>query len=51
MRHLKLETAADGFATLLLDNADESMNPSPMHSSPKWSKSPHGSRRTTLSRG
>ena len=26
MRHLKLETAADGFATLILDNADESMN-------------------------
>ena len=26
MRHLKLATAADGFATLLLDNADESMN-------------------------
>jgi 3-hydroxyacyl-CoA dehydrogenase / enoyl-CoA hydratase / 3-hydroxybutyryl-CoA epimerase len=26
MRHMKLETAADGFATLTLDNADESMN-------------------------
>jgi 3-hydroxyacyl-CoA dehydrogenase / enoyl-CoA hydratase / 3-hydroxybutyryl-CoA epimerase len=26
MRHLKLDTAADGFATLTLDNADESMN-------------------------
>ena len=26
MRHLKLATAADGFATLILDNADESMN-------------------------
>jgi 3-hydroxyacyl-CoA dehydrogenase / enoyl-CoA hydratase / 3-hydroxybutyryl-CoA epimerase len=26
MRHMKIETAADGFATLTLDNADESMN-------------------------
>lgn len=26
MRHLKIEKAADGFATLILDNADESMN-------------------------
>jgi 3-hydroxyacyl-CoA dehydrogenase / enoyl-CoA hydratase / 3-hydroxybutyryl-CoA epimerase len=26
MRHIKIETAADGFATLTLDNADESMN-------------------------
>jgi 3-hydroxyacyl-CoA dehydrogenase / enoyl-CoA hydratase / 3-hydroxybutyryl-CoA epimerase len=26
MRHLKIETAADGFATLVMDNADESMN-------------------------
>ena len=26
MRHLKIEMAADGFATLILDNADESMN-------------------------
>ena len=26
MRHLTLEEAADGFATLMLDNADESMN-------------------------
>jgi 3-hydroxyacyl-CoA dehydrogenase/enoyl-CoA hydratase/3-hydroxybutyryl-CoA epimerase len=26
MRHLKLETSTDGFATLILDNADESMN-------------------------
>ncbi|MCP5364506.1 MAG: 3-hydroxyacyl-CoA dehydrogenase NAD-binding domain-containing protein [Thermomicrobiales bacterium] len=26
MRHMKIEKAADGFATLILDNADESMN-------------------------
>jgi 3-hydroxyacyl-CoA dehydrogenase/enoyl-CoA hydratase/3-hydroxybutyryl-CoA epimerase len=26
MRHLKIETASDGFATLIMDNADESMN-------------------------
>ncbi len=26
MRHMKIEIAADGFATLTLDNADESMN-------------------------
>ncbi len=26
MRHMKIEKAADGFATLTLDNADESMN-------------------------
>ena len=26
MRHLKIETADDGFATLILDNADETMN-------------------------
>ncbi len=26
MRHLKIEKAADGFATLILDNEDESMN-------------------------
>jgi 3-hydroxyacyl-CoA dehydrogenase / enoyl-CoA hydratase / 3-hydroxybutyryl-CoA epimerase len=26
MRHMKIENAADGFATLTLDNADESMN-------------------------
>ncbi len=26
MRHLKIERAADGFATLILDNADESVN-------------------------
>jgi 3-hydroxyacyl-CoA dehydrogenase / enoyl-CoA hydratase / 3-hydroxybutyryl-CoA epimerase len=26
MRHMKITTAADGFATLTLDNADESMN-------------------------
>ena len=26
MRHLKLETAADGIATLIMDNADETMN-------------------------
>lgn len=26
MRHLKIEKTADGFATLVLDNADESMN-------------------------
>ena len=26
MRHLKIETAADGFATLILDNANDSMN-------------------------
>ena len=26
MRHMKIKIAADGFATLTLDNADESMN-------------------------
>ena len=26
MRHLTLTTAADGFASLVMDNADESMN-------------------------
>ena len=38
MRHLKLATAADGFATLILDNADESMSSSPTRSSLRCAK-------------